>query len=98
MDHILSTPLSQIIAEGPNSSLTATPNAQPAIMATSIMILRVLEQEFGFDTGKRVDVCLGHSLGEFAALVSSRHLHYEDALKSTYFGARIPSFGPHLES
>ena len=81
MDHILSTPLSQIIAEGPNSTLTATQNAQPAIMATSIMILRVLEQEFGFDTGKRVDVCLGHSLGEFAALVSSRHLEYEDALR-----------------
>lgn len=90
MDHILSTPLSQIIAEGPNSTLTATPNAQPAIMATSIMILRVLEQEFGFDTGKRVDVCLGHSLGEFAALVSSRHLQYGDALKSTYF------WSPHI--
>ena len=81
MDHILSTPLSKIIAEGPNSTLTATPNAQPAIMATSIMVLRVLEQEFDFDTGKRVDVCLGHSLGEFAALVSSRHIKYEDALR-----------------
>lgn len=81
MDHILSTPLSKIIAEGPNSTLTATPNAQPAIMAVSIMVLRVLEQEFGFDTGKRVDVCLGHSLGEFAALVSSRHMKYEDALR-----------------
>lgn len=81
MDHILSTPLSKIIAEGPNSTLTATPNAQPAIMATSIMVLRVLEQDFGFDTGKRVDVCLGHSLGEFAALVSSRHLEYGDALR-----------------
>lgn len=98
MDHILSTPLSKIIAEGPNSTLTATPNAQPAIMATSIMILRVLEQEFGFDTGRRVDVCLGHSLGEFAALVSSRHLEYEDALKSMYFGAHISSFGPIFES
>lgn len=81
MDQILSTPLSKIIVEGPNSTLTATPNAQPAIMATSVMVLRVLEQEFGFDTGKRVDVCLGHSLGEFAALVSSRHLRYEDALR-----------------
>ena len=81
MDHILSTPLSKIIAEGPNSILTATPNAQPAIMATSIMVLRVLEQGFGFDTGKRVDICLGHSLGEFAALVSSGHLHYDDALR-----------------
>lgn len=41
-----------------------------------------------------MDVCLGHSLGEFAALVSSRHLEYEDALKSMYFGAIFPLSGP----
>lgn len=81
VDHLLRIPLSRIIAEGPNSILTATENAQPAIMATSIMILRVLEEEFGFDTSARVDVTLGHSLGEFAALVTSQHLHYQDALK-----------------
>ncbi len=81
MDHLLSIPLSQTISKGPNSALTATENAQPAIMATSIMVLRVLEQEFGFRTSDRVDVTLGHSLGEFAALVSSGHLRYPDALR-----------------
>lgn len=81
VDHILQVPLTRIIAEGPNSTLTATENAQPAIMATSIMILQVLEKEFGFKTSERVDITLGHSLGEFAALVSSRHLRYEGALK-----------------
>ncbi|KAI4129323.1 MAG: hypothetical protein LQ338_002268 [Usnochroma carphineum] len=81
VDDILRVPLSRIIAEGPNSTLTATENAQPAIMATSIMILRVLENEFGFETPERVNITLGHSLGEFAALVSSQHLRYEDALK-----------------
>lgn len=81
VDHFLHIPLSRIIAEGPNSTLTATENAQPAIMATSIMILRVLEQEFGFKTSEIVDITLGHSLGEFAALVTSQHLRYEDALK-----------------
>ncbi|MCJ1356038.1 MAG: hypothetical protein MMC33_006032 [Icmadophila ericetorum] len=80
MDDILQTPLSRIIAEGPNSTLTATKNAQPAIMATSIMILRVLEQEFGFKTAERVDVTLGHSLGEFAALVAGGYLEYRNAL------------------
>ena len=60
------------------------------------MILRVLEQEFGFDTGKRVDVCLGHSLGEFAALVSSRHLQYEDALRSTYFSELVLPLMDHI--
>ena len=81
LDHVLQIPLSRIIAEGPNSTLTATENAQPAIMATSIMVLRVLEEEFGFKTSERVDIALGHSLGEFAALVSAEHLRYEEALK-----------------
>lgn len=81
IDDTLKMPLSRIIAEGPNSLLTATENAQPAIMATSIMIVRVLEQEFGFDTAGRVDVTLGHSLGEFAALVTGGYLRQVDALK-----------------
>lgn len=81
IDSTLNVPLTQIIAEGPNARLTATENAQPAIMATSIMILRVLEQEFGFKTGERVDVTLGHSLGEFAALAAGGYLAFHDALK-----------------
>lgn len=89
MDETLSMPLSRIIADGPSSTLTATENAQPAIMATSIMILRVLEQEFGFKTSERVDVTLGHSLGEFAALVSSHHLQYLDALKMVRRRAQV---------
>ena len=81
MDEILSFPLSKLVHDGPNSTLTATPNAQPAIMGTSIMILRVLEQEFGFKTSERIDICLGHSLGEFAALAAGGYLRYEDALR-----------------
>lgn len=80
MDSLLGFSLSRMISEGPNSTLLATPNAQPAIMGTSIMILRVLEQDFGFRTSEEVDVCLGHSLGEFAALVASKHLAFSDAL------------------
>ncbi|KAI9750526.1 MAG: hypothetical protein M4579_006434 [Chaenotheca gracillima] len=81
IDSILKYPLTRIIAEGSNSELTATENAQPAIMATSVMILRVLEREFGFDTKGRVDITLGHSLGEYAALVAGGYLEYEDALR-----------------
>lgn len=81
MDELLGKPLSRIIAEGSNATLTATENAQPAIMAISIMVLRVLELDFGFRTADRVDVTLGHSLGEFAALASSGHLRYADALQ-----------------
>lgn len=83
IDETLKTPLTRIIAEGPNSLLTATDNAQPAIMATSILVLRVLEQEFGFTTNDTVDVVLGHSLGEFAALVACGYLRYADALLLT---------------
>ncbi|KAF2718200.1 FabD/lysophospholipase-like protein [Polychaeton citri CBS 116435] len=81
VDETLKFNLTKIIADGPNRSLTATENSQPAIMATSIMILRVLEQEFGFKTNDRIDICLGHSLGEFAALVASGYLRQGDALK-----------------
>ena len=80
IDHLLGFKLSKIIEEGPNSSLTATENAQPAIMASSILILRILEQEFGFKPPEKVDVTLGHSLGEFAALVAGGYVAFEDSL------------------
>lgn len=81
MDEILGFRLSEIIEEGPISLLDKTQNAQPAIMATSIMILRVLENEFGFETDKRINATLGHSLGEYAALVAAGYLDYDFALK-----------------
>ncbi|QSZ32495.1 hypothetical protein DSL72_002073 [Monilinia vaccinii-corymbosi] len=80
IDDLLGYKLSSIIADGPNSTLTATGNAQPAIMASSILILRVLEREFGFKTHERVDFTLGHSLGEFAALVVGGYVEFEDSL------------------
>lgn len=81
MDSILGFKLSDIIEEGPVSLLDKTENAQPAIMATSIMILRVLEKEYGFETDKRINVTLGHSLGEYAALVAAGSLEFDFALK-----------------
>ncbi|KAF2178100.1 FabD/lysophospholipase-like protein [Zopfia rhizophila CBS 207.26] len=81
IDATLNLPLTRIIAEGTNAELTLTENAQPAIMATSILILRVMEREFGFKTADRVDITLGHSLGEFAALVAGGYLSFQDALK-----------------
>lgn len=81
MDSILGVRLSDIIEEGPVSLLDKTENAQPAIMATSVMILRVLEKEYGFETEKRINVTLGHSLGEYAALVAAGYLDFEFALK-----------------
>lgn len=73
--------LTSLIQSGPSSVLTQTANAQPAIMATSVVILRVLGAEFGFRAAERVDFCLGHSLGEFAALVAAGVLRFEDSLR-----------------
>ena len=81
MDEILQCKLSRLIEEGPMSELDRTENAQPAIMAVSIMILRVLEQEFGFKTEQNIDVALGHSLGEYAALVAAGYLDYPFGLE-----------------
>lgn len=71
--------LQKIISTGPSEILTHTPNAQPAILFTSIAILRVLEQDFGLQTSKFSHL-LGHSLGEFSALVAANVLSLNDAL------------------
>ncbi|CAI7642073.1 unnamed protein product [Penicillium glandicola] len=81
MDSTLGFKLSSIISDGPSSKLNKTENSQPAVMATSVLILRILEQEFGFDTKSRVDVTLGHSLGEFSALVAGGYLEFGDAIQ-----------------
>jgi [acyl-carrier-protein] S-malonyltransferase len=81
MDEILKTKLSDLVTEGPPSLLDKTENAQPAIMATSVMILRVLEKDFGFKTENNIDVTLGHSLGEYAALVAAGYLEFPFALE-----------------
>ncbi|KAI4737057.1 FabD/lysophospholipase-like protein [Aureobasidium sp. EXF-12298] len=73
----ISPSLTDLITSGTNANLTATQNSQPAIMATSILILRVLEKEFGFDTKQTVDF----TLGEFAALVAAGNLQFTLALK-----------------
>ena len=81
MDSILGCSLSKLISEGPHAELDRTENSQPAIMAVSIMVLRVLEKEFGFDTERIVDVTLGHSLGEFASITAAGHIDYADILR-----------------
>jgi malonyl CoA-acyl carrier protein transacylase len=91
IDTTLNLPLTKIIASSTNAELTLTENSQPAIMATSILILRVMEQEFGFKLDGRVDITLGHSLGEFAALVAGGYLTFHDALKMVRKRAEVMS-------
>lgn len=75
-DEILGFPLSTLCFKGPAETLTDTVNAQPAILATSIAILRVLEQEMDLSP----TFVAGHSLGEFTALVSAGALTFPAAL------------------
>jgi [acyl-carrier-protein] S-malonyltransferase len=71
VDDALSQNLAQLMAEGPEDQLTLTENAQPAIMASSLAVLRVLEQEAGLKLAEKADCVAGHSLGEYSALAAA---------------------------
>jgi [acyl-carrier-protein] S-malonyltransferase len=73
VDDALGQKLSALMAEGPSDELTLTENAQPAIMANSIAVMRVLEAEFGVDVSAAQFVA-GHSLGEYSALCAAGSL------------------------
>jgi len=77
VDAALGFGLSQLCFEGPDDDLKLTTNAQPAIVATSIAALRVLEQE----TGVQPAYVAGHSLGEYSALVAAGVLTLSDAVR-----------------
>jgi [acyl-carrier-protein] S-malonyltransferase len=68
VDDALSQKLSKLMWEGPDEDLVLTENAQPAIMAASIAIVRVLEKDMGMDVARHAYLVAGHSLGEYSAL------------------------------
>jgi len=68
VDDVLGQNLSRIMREGPDEELMLTENAQPAIMANAIAVLRVLEREGGVTLTAKCDFVAGHSLGEYTAL------------------------------
>ena len=70
VDDALNQNLYKLILEGPEKSLTMTENTQPALMAVSMAVMRVLEHEGGFEIGNQVSFVAGHSLGEYSALAA----------------------------
>jgi [acyl-carrier-protein] S-malonyltransferase len=76
-DDALGFSLSKVCFSGPEAELKLTENTQPAILATSIAALRVLESE----TGLRADYAAGHSLGEYSALICAGAFSFLDAIK-----------------
>jgi [acyl-carrier-protein] S-malonyltransferase len=77
-DDALGMKLSTICFSGSEDELKLTANTQPAILTTSIAVLRVVEQE----TGLTADYLAGHSLGEYSALVCSGTLAFADAVRT----------------
>ncbi|UZW56965.1 ACP S-malonyltransferase [Sphingobium sp. JS3065] len=71
VDDALSQHLFRIMVEGPESDLTLTENAQPAIMANALATLRVMQKEGGFSLAEKGDFVAGHSLGEYSALCAA---------------------------
>lgn len=81
VDDALSQNLSRLMFEGPEGELTLTENAQPALMATSLAVIRVLEAEGGLNLAQDVAFVAGHSLGEYSALAAARALSVSDTAR-----------------
>ncbi|MDC7674604.1 ACP S-malonyltransferase [Asticcacaulis machinosus] len=80
IDDALGQKLSLLMREGPEGDLTLTENAQPALMAVSMAVVRVLKADFGVDIAKAAFVA-GHSLGEYSALAAAEAFSLTDTAR-----------------
>ena len=81
VDDTLNQKLSKLMFEGPGEELILTENTQPALMAHSLAVLRVLEKEGGFTLRQKAVVVAGHSLGEYSALAAAGAFSIPDAAR-----------------
>ncbi len=81
VDEALKQKLSKLMFEGPAETLTLTENTQPALLAMSMAVLRVLEAEGGFRLSDKAVLVAGHSLGEYSALAAAGSLALSDAAR-----------------
>lgn len=81
VDDVLGQKLSKLMFEGPGEALQLTENTQPALMAMSLAVLRVLEHEGGFKLVDRAVLVAGHSLGEYSALCAAGCLTIADTAR-----------------
>lgn len=77
----LSQDLYKIMTEGPDSELTMTANTQPALMAMSMAVVRVLEKDFGIKIEDKAAFVAGHSLGEYSAACAAGVFSLSDTAK-----------------
>ncbi len=81
VDDALEQKLSKIMFEGPEPELTLTENAQPALMAMSVALIRVLEKQAEFHVVTESSFVAGHSLGEYSALTAAGTFSLGDAAR-----------------
>jgi [acyl-carrier-protein] S-malonyltransferase len=81
IDETLRQKLSRLMFEGPGEELVLTENTQPALMAHSLAVLKVLEKEGGFTLRQKAVVVAGHSLGEYSALAAASAFDIADAAR-----------------
>jgi len=81
IDEALKQNLSKLMREGPESDLVLTENAQPALMAVSVAVVRVLEKDGGKPLPALASHVAGHSLGEYSALAAAGALKLADAAR-----------------
>jgi [acyl-carrier-protein] S-malonyltransferase len=81
VDNALNQNLSKIIFGGPIEELTLTANTQPALMAVSLALIKVLKHEVKIDIAKYCTFVAGHSLGEYSALAAADSISITDTAK-----------------
>ena len=81
VDEALKQNLSKIMFEGPADQLTLTENAQPALMAVSLAVIKVLETQGKITIRNTARYVAGHSLGEYSALAAAGSLTLSDAAR-----------------
>ena len=93
-DDVLGYALSDIWRNGPEEALTDTVNAQPALLAASVAVLRAVEAELAaqgkpVQAGTAASMVAGHSMGEYSALVAAGSVGYADALRLVHTRGRL---------
>ncbi len=81
IDESLGQNLRKLMFEGPDDSLNLTENTQPALMAVSMAVVRILQKQGGLDLAKKCMFVAGHSLGEYSALTAAGALSISETAK-----------------
>lgn len=81
IEDAISFKVSHLIENGTMDELTRTSNAQPAIFAVSMMVVKILEKEYGYNFKRNAKYLAGHSLGEYSALCTAGVFSLEDAAR-----------------